>query len=234
MDANELEKKIRSRGYWRVVIRPSVFIGERARLRDLETIARDSVVQLRGWDYPHFPRDGVTRGNDFIEAPTEVEWLSHIELWRLYQSGQFIHLFAMREDWLEGTSLPGLGNVKPRTLLSYESTLYTITEIFLFAARLAQHMALGPDVVVEYGLYDLQDRKLETFNPGRDSLFLVPRATAIGPLYERTVTEKAERIAARAAEIALDQALNLFERFGWDISKESLQEEQRKFLERRL
>src|SRR5216117_1721135 len=208
MDAKELEKKIRSRGYWRVVIRPSGFIAERARLRDLEQIARDSVVQLRGWDYPHFPKEGVTRGNDFIEALTDVEWLSHIELWRLYQSGQFVHLFAMREDWVEGTSLPGLGNVKRGTLLSYESTLYTITEIFLFAGRLAQRMALGPDVVVEYGLYNLQNRRLETFNPGRDSLFLMPSATAIGASYERTVTEKAESIVARAPEIALDQSLN--------------------------
>ena len=168
MDAKELEKKIRSRGYWRVVIRPSGFIAERARLRDLEQIARDSVIQLRGWDYPHFPKEGVTRGNDFIEALTDVEWLSHIELWRLYQSGQFVHLFAMREDWVEGTPMAGLGNVKPGTLLSYESTLYTITEIFLFAARLAQRMALGPEVIVEYSLVDLLNRRLETFNPGRD------------------------------------------------------------------
>jgi len=234
MDAKELEKKIRTRGYWRVVIRPSGFIAERARLRDLEQIARDSVIQLRGWDYPHFPKEGVTRGNDFIEALTDVEWLSHIELWRLYQSGQFVHLFAMREDWVEGTPMPGLGNVKPGTLLSYESTLYTITEIFLFAARLAQRMALGPEVIVEYSLVDLLNRKLETFNPGRDSLFLVPRATALGHSYERIVTEKAERLVAGAPEIALEQALDLFERFGWDASRESLQEEQRKFLERRL
>src|ERR1043166_6582061 len=109
MGAKEVEKKIRSRGYWRVVIRPSSFIAERARLRDLEQIARDTVVQLRGWDYPHFPRDGVTRGNDFIEALTDSGWIQHIELWRLYQSGQFVHLFAMREDWLEGVPVPGLG-----------------------------------------------------------------------------------------------------------------------------
>src|SRR6266516_1867616 len=185
MDATALDKEIRSRGYWRVNIRPSVFIAERAALRDLEAIARDAVVQLRGWDYPHFPRDGVTRGNDFIEAATEAAFISHLEVWRLYQSGQFIHVFSMREDWVEGTPMPGLGNVKPGTLLSYESTLYTITEIFLFAARLAQRMALGPEVIVEYSLVDLLNRKLETFNPGRDSLFLVPRATALGHSYER-------------------------------------------------
>src|SRR6266571_1988298 len=223
MDATALDKEIRSRGYWRVNIRPSVFIAERAALRDLEAIARDAVVQLRGWDYPHFPRDGVTRGNDFIEAATEAAFISHLEVWRLYQSGQFVHLFAMREDWVEGTPMPGLGNVKPGTLLSYESTLYTITEIFLFAARLAQRMALGPEVIVEYSLVDLLNRKLETFDPGRDSLFLVPRATALGHSYERTVTEKAERLVARAPEIALEQTLDLLERFGWDASRESLQ-----------
>src|ERR1044072_2223475 len=83
MGAKEVEKKIRSRGYWRVFIRPSSFIAERARLRDLEQIARDTVVQLRGWDYPHFPRDGFRRENDFIEALTDSGWIQHIELWRL-------------------------------------------------------------------------------------------------------------------------------------------------------
>ncbi len=234
MDAKEVEEKLRSRGYWRVVIRPSAFIAERARLRDLEQIARDSVVQLRGWDYPHFPHDGVTRGNDFIEALTDSGWIQHIELWRLYQSGQFVHLFAMREDWLEGVPVPGPGIVKPGTLLSYESTLYTITEIFLFSARLAQRMALGPEVIVEYSLVDLLNRKLETFNPRRDSLFLTPRATTLGHSYERSVTQKTERLVGGAPEIALEQTLDLFERFGWDTSKQSLEDEQRKFLERRL
>ncbi|HEX9215906.1 MAG TPA: hypothetical protein VF864_02915 [Gemmatimonadales bacterium] len=233
MDATALDKEIRSRGYWRVNIRPSVFIAERAALRDLEAIARDAVVQLRGWDYPHFPRDGVTRGNDFIEAATEAAFISHLEVWRLYQSGQFIHVFSMREDWVEGTPLPGLGNVKPGELLSLESTLYTITEIFLFAARLAQRMALGPEIVVEYGLFGLANRRLETFNPERDSLFLT-HGKANTPSFERTVTEKAERIGARAPEIALEQTLKLYERFGWDPPKESVQEEQRRFVERRL
>jgi hypothetical protein len=234
MDAKELEQQIRSRGYWRVVIRPSLFIAERAPLRALETIARDTVVQLRGWDYPHFPRDGVTRGDDSIEAPTEAAFIAHLELWRLYQSGQFIHLFGMREDWVGETPLPGLGNVKPGELLSLESTLYTITEIFLFAARLAQRMALGPEVIVEYGLHGLQNRTLATFNPARDSLFLGPQGKANAPSFERTVTEQAERIMARAPEIAIEQTLKLYERFGWDPSKESVQEEQRRFLERRL
>src|SRR6266571_4616409 len=143
MDATDLGNEIRSRGYWRVNVRPTVFIPERVALRELEAITRDSIVQLRGWDYPHFPREGVTRGNDFIEGATEAAFISHLEVWRLYQSGQFIHLFSMREDWVEGTPLPGLGNVKPGELLSLESTLYTITEIFLFAARLAQRMAQG-------------------------------------------------------------------------------------------
>src|SRR6266567_3209894 len=234
MDATALDKEIRSRGYWRVNIRPSVFIAERAALRDLEAIARDAVVQLRGWDYPHFPRDGVTRGNDFIEAATEAAFISHLEVWRLYQSGQFIHVFSMREDWVEGTPLPGLGNVKPGELLSLESTLYTITEIFLFAARLAQRMALGPEIVVEYALHGLASRKLETFNPERDSLFLLGHGPANTPSFERTVTEKAERISSRAPEIALEQTLKLYERFGFDPPKESVQEDQRRFLERRL
>src|SRR6266705_1094268 len=186
MDATDLGNEIRSRGYWRVNVRPTVFIPERVALRKLEAITRDSIVQLRGWDYPHFPREGVTRGNDFIEGATEAAFISHLEVWRLYQSGQFIHLFSMREDWVEGTPLPGLGNVKPGELLSLESTLYTITEIFLFAARLAQRMALGPEIVVEYALHGLASRKLETFNPERDSLFLLGHGPANTPSFKRT------------------------------------------------
>ena len=49
--------KIRSRGYWRVVIRPTTFQEHRVpRYADLFPIIEKNSVQLRGWDYPHIDR----------------------------------------------------------------------------------------------------------------------------------------------------------------------------------
>ena len=46
--------KIRTRGYWRVLIRPTQFDENHiADYSDLFPIVEKNSVQLRGWDYPH-------------------------------------------------------------------------------------------------------------------------------------------------------------------------------------
>src|SRR5262245_54137547 len=49
-----LAEKIRSRGYWEVKVRPTVFAAERIKtLGELERGVNTAHVELRGWDYPH-------------------------------------------------------------------------------------------------------------------------------------------------------------------------------------
>lgn len=224
--------KIRSRGHWRVNIYPSEFQqGRVSSLADLERIFRDCHVELRGWDYPHDPKEGVNRGADYIQGM--VSWAHYYELWRLYQSGQFMHYFGMREDWYEEGRVAGI-ELKPGTVLSVTSTLYTITEFFLFAARLTERVPLGPDVTVSYKLIGIAGRQLQTLDPGRARLLEWRKASTDINEYGNDVTVAAAELIARAKDLAIDQAIQVYERFHWDPARDAVAEDQRRFLERRL
>ena len=89
------------------MIRPTSFdelhIAEHSEL--LRIVERNS-VRLRGWDYPHIDyKSEQERGSDW--ACQEFQWEDELEVWRLYQNGQFIHYFALAGDWRdESTSRP--------------------------------------------------------------------------------------------------------------------------------
>ena len=92
-------KTIRSRGYWEVRLRPSVFEPKRiGSLVILDEAVQRARVQLRGWDYPHVDDGEITRHKDFIQGMFSSG--THHEVWQLFQSAQFVHVFAMMEDWL--------------------------------------------------------------------------------------------------------------------------------------
>ena len=229
---SDLLERIRSRGYWDIRVTPSEFHAERLpRLADLERAFREAHVQLRGWDYPHNPKDGTTRGPDYIEGM--IDWTHYLEFWRLYKSGQFVHLFGMREDWYKEGGLSGL-NIEPGTILSLGSTLYTMTEIFLFASRLTEAFPLGPNVDIRLRLHGLSNRQLDTMDPGRIPLDEFRRASASTREFARGLSVPAGELIARANEFAVDQTLALYEVFNWDPARQSVVEEQRKFLERRI
>ena len=132
-DPKRLIEKITSRGYWRVVIRPTEFSAERVKdIAALGPLVAANVVSLRGWNFPHVARTGSSIGPDFIE--NQSEWNGYLEVWRFFQSGQFYVLRGMRSDWM----LEDHGK-----LLWTVHALYTFTEIFEFAARLATTAAGG-------------------------------------------------------------------------------------------
>jgi hypothetical protein len=215
--------KIHSTGYWRVNIRPTKFESERipslAKCRD---ILQTSIVQLRGWDYPHLDNTETANGQDWVESG--CDFLSHIEYWRLYQSGQFVHQFACIEDH-EASSAHIRG-------LEVISTLYTVTEIFEFAGRLAIRGVFSPEAEMSITLAGMEGRKLFLWSPERslNRLYVccIPEIA-----FSKTFTEA--EISARASELALDTTVWIFERFNWiEVPRQVLAEDQKRFLERRL
>jgi hypothetical protein len=85
-------------------------------------------VALRGWNYPHIPRDAPPQGlawlpDGGVEAITDV-WQYH-EVWRMHPSGLFTHRWRLRED---GTRFSGT--------LHVVAAIYTVAEIFEFGRRL--------------------------------------------------------------------------------------------------
>jgi hypothetical protein len=222
--------KIRERGYWHVLVRPTAFKRDLVpSLRELELAVESSIVQIRGWDYPHWPKQGVRRIEESIEG--SVDWEDHKEYWRAYESGQFVHFFAMREDWLGENSSLRRVPVEPRRVLGYETTIHTFSEIFLFAARWTSKLGLGPEVLIRVSIYELAGRRLHTFDFGRVP-FEPARSAAVGSFTYEKLYAPSELIA-NPAELAVVPLRQLFEQFHWDVADENVKEVQRKLIESR-
>ncbi len=117
--AESLRTKIKEAPHWRVTIRPGAHVEERIRtLGECWRLVETSRVSLRGWDYPHLDYEHRQYGNDWVASWDEYR--SHREYWRLYQSGQFLHLFSFKEDHYREeadtkakSDVPALSNYSP-------------------------------------------------------------------------------------------------------------------------
>jgi hypothetical protein len=230
----EVKRKIESRGHWRVQLRPTTFNPSRiAKLGELAAAAEECQVELTGWPYPYIPDEGPARLEDHVEA--SVSFAHYHELWRLYQSGLFVHLFAMPEDWYADSDIAlQLRRIKPGSILDLQRTLYTLTEFFTFAARLTERLSLGPEVWVEYRLFGTERRQLQTLDPQRVPLGPGRKASDRLAEFGQELTLPADELIARANAVAVDQAMIVFERFNWEPARENVVEDQRRFLERRF
>src|ERR1700752_3656587 len=138
----ELVEKIRSRGYWRTNFEPLV-AKQKLRLGECRDIVEKNSVGLRGWNYPHYPRriaddSGLEPGANYYEG--WIDWWSHLEFWRMYESGQFLHYVALVEDWQEkdGWMDSREQRIEPKTVIGITgSIVYELTEIYEFLSRLA-------------------------------------------------------------------------------------------------
>jgi hypothetical protein len=155
--------KIPTRGRWRVTVRAvSSFDDKRIdNISKLYPLLEDTQVQLRGWNFPHL--------DTHVKPHIDVKWIgqdfesdSFLEVWRFYQSGQFVWLSGMHEDWLDQSELsPAPAQWTPGATLSVLSTIYQFTEVFEFAARLADTEAGDEEMEIMVTVSGLSGRDLE-------------------------------------------------------------------------
>ena len=230
---NVLLEKIRSRGHWKVVIRPGTFVANRVpNITELYPILESRSVQLRGWDFPHL--DSKTRpqiDQDWIEQASE--WEQYLEFWRFYQTGQFVDFSGFTQDWRDQSRLsPPDKDWKPKMYLSVERAVFRFTEIFEFAARLSLTEAGDEQMHLEIIVGGLNGRGL-----GVDPVRRAGSEILMG--MKATIEEKPYKIDLSRVELiteprglALKPAVELFRRFGWDPSLEILRDMQDELLHR--
>lgn len=237
----ELIEKIKKKGYWKVVIRPTVFKENKiSNLDECNKIIESCIVSLRGWNYPHIDKTGIKiSGNDSIESYCDSEWIGHFEYWRFYQSGQFIHYFAMREDYcIDENDIQRIkhqGGARSTKLLDILSTLYSVTEIFEFAQRLASKDILGDEVEILIELVDVEGRELFFW----DSFSRWLSRNYICTFRDENILVKKllgkEEIIFNSAKLALGVCVGIFKKFNWsDVPEQVFANDQQKFLEKRI
>jgi hypothetical protein len=210
--------RIRSMARWHVWIRPTVF--EKARFQDLaaaQLFVLANVVQIGGFPYPLLIDGEIQTSEESIVFEQNMVPLSPlIERWALFRSGQFVHDFALAEEFL-GTQawrthpqyfVPGQG----KKYLSIYRTLMIMSGIFEFAARMASRHLLDPGATLSLELHGLA---------GRELTFMDPRHRLEEKYWCRPDDIKIvrsldpEELRSKSGDLALDMTIEIFQKFGW-------------------
>jgi hypothetical protein len=139
----------------------------------------------------------------------------------------------MREDWWE-ESVGRSGRTGLGRFLEVTWTLFSLTELFLFASRLVEAFRLTGDVVLSYRLFRLEGRQLQTADPRRVPLSEYREAAADLHHFGQELSVPATTLIADASRMAIDESLRVYQLFRWEPARETVEEEQRRLLERRL
>jgi hypothetical protein len=234
-NAQQTLSKIKSRGYWKVWLRPSKYVENRIEsLSQCHEIMRECRVLLRGWDYPHISsRNPPYNGLNYIES--FVDWQMYKDVWRLYQTGQFIHFSGIKEDWFEeynGLASSRWVDTTPGTIFGYSNSLYKISEIYEFGARLAQKGIFGRDIVLTVELFGMEKRKLVSLDPFR--LIFRDSTCRVNNLpFEHKFS--VEEFMAENQKLALDHFMWIIDRFNLvDPPRDFFEREQKDFLKGKI
>ncbi len=169
----EVMEKIKERGYWEIVMKPGAgqCDEEKFTFGELEGMIEYAQVRYR---YMHYPLP-KTRFGGYGNVGTRLESHMHygryLSLFRFYRSGKFVHYLGMPEDRLGDDPSPRArwdpAARKPRPdppFLDFGSTMCQLTEVFLFASKLAARGAFGDRVRILIKLHGTNRRILTSYN----------------------------------------------------------------------
>ena len=223
----ELLEKIRSRGYWRVIIRPVAYIEDRIEhFPDLFGILLRTSVELRGLGFPNLgSHSSVKRHRNWIQQ--ECSLGQYLEVWRFYQSGQFVDVRGIEGDWADSyIAQPPQPDWAPCRFLVIEDVVDQFTEVFEFASRLAFTDSGDEQMRLHIGLHGIKDRRLTTRDrQSGNPYFKEFSASVLDEYCYDGVLSKAELVAI-PRELALKPAEGLLHRFGYSPSSSLLREMQ--------
>lgn len=223
MNEPDLPVPVLAHPRWRVRIRPLEFTPERIpTLNECVETVRKCKLSLRGWDYPNLDAAETGQGSNWIAA--WCAYVEHLEYWRFYQSAQFIHLFCIREA-VDSRWRPELLKVTQAHLsyrkdidwenvpgfISVVNLIYTVTEIFEFAARLCQSGAMSGAVSIEIQMIDIQGYILTT---DWHRAWMHKCQASTSTLGHSWMIDS-DALVAESSRFSQDAAVWFFERFGW-------------------
>jgi hypothetical protein len=209
-------EKIKTFGYWEVVIRPTRFDEQKAvPPMDLEKIAHGSQVRMRGWPFPIDQKDGASIFQDYIAG--EIDWRNHVETWRFFRSGMFVWFKANPWDLLILMEQPPSisSGKKPGKTVSVGDSVYRFCEIFEFASRISLSAAGAEEMTIQVTCHGLTGRHLVHNHdyPGREC------ETASWKFEQNYPRPK---LVAEGRSLALAAAADLFQMFRWAATPETL------------
>lgn len=209
--------------HWRINFRPHYY--EENLISSLDKcfeIIEHNKANLRDWDYPHLSTDNRTCGKNWVASWSTIRG-TH-EYWRFYQSGQFLHLFNVREvnsEWRDkiitrmSRHCCSFNEIKWENFPGFISIINFIsqlTEIYEFAARLCDAQIYKGKINIKIELkkingfalvYDDWDFVEYVYQAPTDIL-------AIENNYNHDV------LIANKKDEAIKTIISFFKKFGWN------------------
>ena len=227
---SDVVDKIQSRGHWNVEIRPLPFDAERLKYEDLENVIEGATVRMRGWPVPYIDqREPLLRGNDWIGEDIDALMVSHLEAWRLFTSGQFVHLRAITGEWGEDNLIAPQSPAE--RIIPVWEILFYLTEVVELAARLTLKTRTPSSMLVRAKLFGMADRGLVVGQPNRAEFFH-PYLQQQDVL-QAEINVPAGDLIAEPRDVALGVAHHLLLRFGWKPAIEQLRGHQQELIDLR-
>jgi len=234
----EVQQKIKERGYWEIVLRPFQFQDKKFSHQQLRNWLQKHQVTNRGWYYPHISENKDYGDYYNVQGYVEsyVHWSSYVENFRFYQSGQYVHYKGMQEDRIND-DIPlssqwntSMQNPPPKQLfLEPIMALYQLTEIFLFASRLASEGVFGEQAVISIKLHNMNHRILRTLDfrrPGFYNRECHSQKIELGPFIKTP-----KDLESEYAKLAIDNAIGILALFDYTSNtlRDTFEKDQQNF-----
>jgi hypothetical protein len=211
---------IHSRGYLEVVIRPQSYRDDRVPFGELEGIVRRTSLRWRGWDFPHVdPHEPLQRDVDWVGQ--ESAWNHHLEVWRIWMSGQFTSISGFASEWRDRSDFwPADGSWEQGATVGIMESLLRYVEAFTFASRLSVTRAGDEEMQISLTTANLAGRTLIMDDPSR---FLGARKyQASIESFPYRVAVQRQALLADPRSFAFAAAQELYARFGLELSTDAL------------
>lgn len=156
----------------------------------------------------------------------------------MYKSGQFIHLFGLREDWFDEHDWlrenDPYKKIQPGSILNVTSNVYSIVEIFLFLKNMVDSGFYQESLQVQLSLLNTENRQLQVLDPGRAPLFHNYTCYSKDIILE-TETYLTDEVSKNYLEIAFQKTIEIMYQFKWENPPESvIKEMQRNLIQRKI
>lgn len=227
MSCNDVLSSVKEKAHYEIALRPRS--PSNFTFSALEGMMDECRVQCREYPYPY----GASGKSAIMRRLERCIELSHdtgmcMGVWRFCKSGQFKQYLALPEArWPKGKPhRVGIGIPPREKFLEPTVTLYQISEVFLFARRLARAI---PDVwTISISLHDMQDRMLDIRVPERFGLYGDYKCGI--PVISISVDIHHMVLQSSYADLAIEKTLEVTGRFGWSGKdlEQTLRHEQEK------
>lgn len=211
----EVLDKIKSKGYWEVMIRPTSFV-KRFNLVEAKTWLEKICVRYYGWTVPVITNNSEQCffGQNYVEGIFDNYGV--IEVWRFYTSGQLVYYRGFIEDWQAGNWYTGIASRETgKSATKVKGIAVTVNEVTMFyqlAKQMLETNKITDQLKVMITLHDIKDRTLAT-----DSAMsiLYDDYTCRIPNFILDNDYSKEQLVNKYAEISMNALVEIATVFNW-------------------